>query len=57
MTVTTTRAGLTALLAGGDAVQEATESGAVQIQGDAAKLGELVGLLDDFEFWFDIVTP
>jgi alkyl sulfatase BDS1-like metallo-beta-lactamase superfamily hydrolase len=57
VTVTTTRVGLTALLAGGDAVKEATESGAVQIHGDAGKLGELVGLLEDFEFWFNIVTP
>ena len=33
VTVSTTRAGLTALLAGGDAVQKATESGAVQLTG------------------------
>ena len=37
VTVTTTRAGLTALLAGGDAVRDATESGAVQIQGDGTQ--------------------
>jgi alkyl sulfatase BDS1-like metallo-beta-lactamase superfamily hydrolase len=29
----------------------------LQIRGDAGKLGELVGLLDDFELWFNIVTP
>jgi len=24
---------------------------------DPGKLAELMGLLDEFEFWFDIVTP
>jgi len=29
----------------------------VQIQGDVGKPGELLGLLDDFDVWFDIFTP
>jgi len=31
--------------------------GDIEVQGDAEKLRELLGLLDEFEFWFDIVTP
>jgi alkyl sulfatase BDS1-like metallo-beta-lactamase superfamily hydrolase len=32
-------------------------SGAIAIQGDGAKLGELFGLLDDGDSSFAIVTP
>ena len=47
-----------ALLAGGAAaVQQAVQAGQVTMEGDPGKLAELVGLLDEFEFWFDIVTP
>ncbi len=57
VTVTTPKHGLTAMLGGPAAVQQALASGLVQIDGDAAVLTALLGLLDDFEFWFDIVTP
>jgi alkyl sulfatase BDS1-like metallo-beta-lactamase superfamily hydrolase len=36
---------------------DAVSSGDMQIEGDQAKLEELVSYLDDFEFWFNIVTP
>jgi alkyl sulfatase BDS1-like metallo-beta-lactamase superfamily hydrolase len=36
---------------------DAVSSGAMQVEGDRAKLEELVSYLDTFEFWFDIVTP
>jgi alkyl sulfatase BDS1-like metallo-beta-lactamase superfamily hydrolase len=35
----------------------ATQAGDVTIEGDSAKLTELVSYLDTFEFWFNIVTP
>jgi alkyl sulfatase BDS1-like metallo-beta-lactamase superfamily hydrolase len=36
---------------------DAVSSGAMQVEGDQSKLGELVSYLDTFEFWFNIVTP
>jgi alkyl sulfatase BDS1-like metallo-beta-lactamase superfamily hydrolase len=36
---------------------DAVSSGAMQVEGDRAKLEELVSYLDTFEFWFNIVTP
>jgi alkyl sulfatase BDS1-like metallo-beta-lactamase superfamily hydrolase len=38
-------------------LDEAVSAGKVTVNGDEAKLGELVSYLDTFEFWFDIVTP
>jgi len=38
-------------------IEQAVESGEVSIDGNAAKFDEFVSLLDDFEFWFNIVTP
>ena len=32
-------------------------SGGITIDGDAAAFEDFLGMLDDFEFWFDIVTP
>ncbi|TLM99307.1 MAG: hypothetical protein FDZ75_00375 [Actinobacteria bacterium] len=56
--ITTTRAGLLSLLlAGAAGAQTILESGAVEIDGDLSKLAELMSLVDDFEFWFNIVTP
>ena len=51
------RNGLIALILLGRSVQSLSESGIIEIDGDQAVLEELVSLLDDFEFWFDIVTP
>jgi alkyl sulfatase BDS1-like metallo-beta-lactamase superfamily hydrolase len=58
LTVTTSRGALMELLAGGAAAAvQAMQAGRVTIEGDPGKLAELMGLLDEFEFWFDIVTP
>jgi alkyl sulfatase BDS1-like metallo-beta-lactamase superfamily hydrolase len=29
----------------------------VKVTGDGAKLDEMLGYMDKFEFWFNIVTP
>ncbi len=56
-TVTLTRAALDAILLGeGDGV-ELFASGAIAVEGDGAKLGEFLGLLDEGDPTFAIVTP
>jgi len=58
LTVTTSHAAFMGLLAGGQAAAvQAVQAGQVTIEGDPGKLAELMSLLDEFEFWFDIVTP
>ena len=32
-------------------------SGKAKLTGDTKKLGEFVSWLDNFDFWFNIVTP
>ncbi len=56
-TVTLTRATLDAIATGKTTFPRAIESGAIQIEGDRAKLAELFDLLDAFEATFPIVTP
>ncbi len=41
----------------GQPVELLVENGFVVVDGDVAKLQELIALLDNFEFWFNIVTP
>jgi len=56
--ITTTHAAFIGLLAGGaQALAKAAQSGEIDLDGEAGKLAELAELLDEFEFWFDIVTP
>jgi len=38
-------------------LQDALSSGAIKVQGNPAKMEELVSYLDNFDFWFNIVTP
>lgn len=38
-------------------LDQAVAAGDVTVEGDQAKLGELVSYLDTFELWFSIVTP
>lgn len=38
-------------------MRDAVADGQVTIEGDAAKLQELISYLDEFDFWFDLVTP
>jgi len=56
-TVTLSRQGFLTMMMGGIPVDSLVESNAVSVDGNAASLSELLALLDDFEFWFNIVTP
>jgi alkyl sulfatase BDS1-like metallo-beta-lactamase superfamily hydrolase len=56
-TVTMDRAVLDDINLGQTTLNAAMEDGSVTIEGDRTKAQEFVGLLDSFEFWFDIVTP
>ena len=56
-TVTLTRAAFDAVLLGEGDLAELFSSGAIAVEGDGAKLGELFGLLDDGDPAFAIVTP
>jgi len=38
-------------------LKDALAKGDVKLSGDQSKLDEVFGSLDDFEFWFNIVTP
>ena len=56
-TVTLNRPSFIAMMMAGLPVTALTLTGAVNIEGDQEALTRLLALLDDFEFWFDIVTP
>jgi alkyl sulfatase BDS1-like metallo-beta-lactamase superfamily hydrolase len=57
-TVTITRTWLHDVLAMDDPAAALTEgAGDLRIEGDPSALLAVFGLLDDFPFWFDIVTP
>jgi alkyl sulfatase BDS1-like metallo-beta-lactamase superfamily hydrolase len=56
-TVTLTRAALDTLLLGEGDAAALFASGAITVEGDGIKLGELFGLLDDGDPVFAIVTP
>ncbi len=51
------RAGLNKLLLDPESIAELAESGRLRIEGDGEKLGELLGLLDEPDPSFAIVTP
>jgi alkyl sulfatase BDS1-like metallo-beta-lactamase superfamily hydrolase len=56
-TVTMDRGTLDDINLGLVTLDQAVADGDVTVEGDAAKASEFVGLLDSFDFWFDIVTP
>jgi alkyl sulfatase BDS1-like metallo-beta-lactamase superfamily hydrolase len=56
-TVTLARSDLDAIILGEAKLGQLITVGKVKIDGQAQKLQELLGLLDSFEFWFNIVTP
>lgn len=56
-TVHMTRAALDQVVLGEATLADKLATGEVRVEGDAAVLGEFLGLLDNFEFWFNIVTP
>lgn len=56
-TVTIDRAQLDSINLGETTMVDAIEAGDVTVDGDQQTVDEFIGLLDSFEFWFDIVTP
>ena len=38
-------------------LKQAQDNGDIKVTGDAAKLDAMLGYMDKFEFWFNIVTP
>jgi alkyl sulfatase BDS1-like metallo-beta-lactamase superfamily hydrolase len=55
--VTLTRATLDSITLRQTTFPEAVKEGTVQVAGDASKLAELLGLLDNFEPMFEVVEP
>ena len=56
-TIITTRTTLNNIMLGKLTVEKGLKSGAIKVEGTKGKFQELQGMLDDFEFWFNIVTP
>lgn len=56
-TVVLTRDGLIALAMLGRPVASMIEAGAIEVDGEVSSVQAMLDLLDDFEFWFNIVTP
>lgn len=56
-TITITRATLDNIMLGKLTVEKGLKSGVIKVKGTKGKFKELQGMLDDFEFWFNIVTP
>lgn len=56
-TIALTRAAMDAILLRQATFPELSAEGTISIGGDAAAVQDFLGLLDTFEFWFDIVTP
>jgi alkyl sulfatase BDS1-like metallo-beta-lactamase superfamily hydrolase len=55
--VTTTGSTLIAIVLGRTNVVASLANGSLVIQGDVRKLVELLSLLDQFDIWFNLVTP
>ena len=51
------RSTLDEVIAGTSALADLIAAGRAKVVGDEAALHDFIGLLDEFEFWFDIVTP
>jgi linear primary-alkylsulfatase len=56
-TVTTTRSAIDAVILGQASFSDQIENGAITIEGGDGAFQDFLGLLDSFEFWFNIVTP
>jgi linear primary-alkylsulfatase len=55
--VTIARSDLDAVILGTAPIAEQIAAGRARVDGDEQALRDFIALLDDFEFWFDIVTP
>lgn len=56
-TVKCARSAIDTVLLGEATFAGQMESGAIAVEGDRSAFTEFLGLLDEFEFWFNIVTP
>ncbi|MGF6160455.1 alkyl sulfatase BDS1-like metallo-beta-lactamase superfamily hydrolase [Ensifer sp. KUDG1] len=56
-TVTLKREVLDNLVLGSTTLDKAVAAGEIKVDGDGTKLTQLVSMLDNFDFWFNIVTP
>ncbi|WP_312366086.1 alkyl/aryl-sulfatase [Ensifer sp.] len=56
-TVTLKREVLDNLVLGSTTLEKAVAAGEIKVDGDATKLTQVVSMLDNFDFWFNIVTP
>jgi len=57
VSIVTTREALNDVMLGTSTMEKQVVEGKAKLTGDPKKLSEFVGLLDNFEFWFNIVTP
>jgi alkyl sulfatase BDS1-like metallo-beta-lactamase superfamily hydrolase len=56
-TVTLDRSALNDIILGAAALADQVAAGTAKVDGDEQALHDFVALLDDFDLWFDIVTP
>jgi len=56
-TITTTRGTLDNIMLGKLTVEKGLKTGAIKVKDTKGKFKELQGMLENFEFWFNIVTP
>jgi alkyl sulfatase BDS1-like metallo-beta-lactamase superfamily hydrolase len=56
-TISLTRAAMDAIVLRQAAFADLSADGSITITGDAAAVADFLGLLDTFEFWFNIATP
>ncbi|MCW1751150.1 alkyl/aryl-sulfatase [Rhizobium acaciae] len=56
VSISTTREALNDVMLGTSTMEKQVVEGKAKLTGDPKKLSEFVGLLDNFEFWFPIVT-
>ncbi|MGR7782770.1 alkyl sulfatase C-terminal domain-containing protein, partial [Klebsiella aerogenes] len=56
-TIALNRATLNKIILKEETLKQAVDKGDAKITGNADKLNEMLGYMDKFEFWFDIVTP
>ncbi|MGB8526500.1 MAG: alkyl sulfatase dimerization domain-containing protein [Rhodoplanes sp.] len=56
-TFSLTREKLNDILLGKTSFEKEVAGGSISVTGDAGALGDLLSMLDTFDFWFNIVTP
>lgn len=56
-TITLNRETLNKIILKEETLKQAEDKGEVKVTGNGAKLDEMLGYMDKFEFWFNIVTP